>query len=415
MLALGILIVAFGTAIAQAPETGQGRVPGGKGSENGNGRQGMMQQGMMQSSFPQGMMQPSQGMMQPPQGMVQSSMPQGTQGQPRIPSNGRPAGPLCSVADVQGVLALPDLAAGAAALMTTKAGCAVCLMSCAQVGASTGVSFEACSTESCTTSVVQGNGSGVMISGMMQPNRPQRSDPPGQPRPQGSGKEPVERTGPPGAFFDPQGSGNELALSSSGLSGESPAQMPDRPSGSSMGPYGRGSGSGSGSGSGMHEDEDEDVQDDDLMLSGASGTAVPMQPGAPDPITALPTTVIASTDAPSSVSPVTTIPNIGVVYLTLDATADMLVPSALAGIRTSLVQYLSLYTGVTEANLQVKLFSGSVILEVTIALPPNNSIYMYDSAVLASQLAADVESGSLSTVGNGCAPLNLAILQRPMG
>jgi hypothetical protein len=164
----------------------------------------------------------------------------------------------------------------------------------------------------------------------------------------------------------------------------------------------------------MHEDED--VQDDDSMLSGASGTAVPMQPGAPDPIIALPTTVIASTDAPSSVSPVTTIPNIGVVYLTLDATADMLVPSALAGIRTSLVQYFSIrYTGVTEANLQVKLFSGSVILEVTIALPPNSSIYMYDSAVLASQLAADVESGSLSTVGNGCAPLNLAILQRPMG
>jgi hypothetical protein len=163
----------------------------------------------------------------------------------------------------------------------------------------------------------------------------------------------------------------------------------------------------------MHEDED--VQDDDSMLSGASGTAVPMQPGAPDPIMALPTTVIASTDAPSSVSPVTTIPNIGVVYLTLDATADMLVPSALAGIRTSLVQYLSRYTRVTEANLQVKLFSGSVILEVTIALPPNNSIYMYDSAVLASQLAADVESGSLSTVGNGCAPSNLAILQRPMG
>jgi hypothetical protein len=150
-------------------------------------------------------------------------------------------------------------------------------------------------------------------------------------------------------------------------------------SGDSAMPEASGDPRGSGSGS-VGEDK----------MSGSSA-ATPMQSGSLDPLT----------DAPSSEFPVS------LLYLTVDAAPDMLVPSALEDIRAGLVRHLSQYTPVTEENVQVKLFSGSVILEVTITIPPSSSANKYDSASLADQLATDISSRSLSTVGSGYAPSEL--------
>jgi hypothetical protein len=79
---------------------------------------------------------------------------------------------------------------------------------------------------------------------------------------------------------------------------------------------------------------------------------------------------------------------VGEMYLAITAAAEALTPSGLDQIRSQLAQHL----GVSEANVALNMFSGSVILQVTV------SGERVDGERLARQLETEVTAGRLSSV-----------------
>jgi hypothetical protein len=87
---------------------------------------------------------------------------------------------------------------------------------------------------------------------------------------------------------------------------------------------------------------------------------------------------------------------VGEIYLAITAAAESVTSSGLDQIRSQLAQHLA----VRETVIKLNVFSGSVILQVTL------SGERADGARLAQQLETDVNAGRLSVVVVGYVPPN---------